>query len=138
MTAVRCTQETNLAWALIEAVKPQLKAVERNHVFVILGAGDTFIAIRLLLKLVAAKQILLRPHLAEQCSTWLDAYALHEEQENLRRLIEGLLIGDAIQGSTANGRPSATPRREALLTVTSKFRTRRLPAQRPTACRVLR
>jgi hypothetical protein len=138
MIAVRCTQETSLAWALIEAVKPQLNAVERNHVFVILGAGDTFLAIRLLLKLIAAKQILLRPHLVRLCSTWLDAYALHEEQENLRRLIEGLLIMDTFQASTAVSRPSTTPKRGALLTVTSTFRTRRLPAQRPTASRVLR
>ena len=87
----------------------------------ILGAGDTFIAIRLLLKLVAAKQILLPPHLVQQCSTWLDAYALHEEQENLRRLIEGLLIGDAIQGSTAIGRPSATPKRKRCLRLPAHF-----------------
>jgi hypothetical protein len=135
---MRCTQETNLAWVLLEAVKPQLNAVERNHVFVILGAGDTFSAIRLLLKLIAGKQILLRPSLVQLCSTWLDLYALHEEQADLRRLIDGLLIGDTIQASTANIQPSATPRHEALHTITSALRTRRRPSQCPTTRRVLR
>ena len=135
---MRCSQETNLARALIEAVRPQLNAVARNHVFVILGAGDTFLAICLLLKLIAAKQILLGPHRVRLCSKWLVAYALHEEQENLRRLIEGLLIADTIQASTAISRPSTTPKHGALLTVTSTFRARRHPAQRPTARHVLR
>ena len=93
---MRCTQETNVAWALIDAVKPKLTAAERKHVFVILGAGDTFLAIRLLLKMIGTKQIMLRPHLVRQCSTWLDTYMLHEEYDSLRCLIEGLLIGDAV------------------------------------------
>ena len=134
MNAVRCAQETDLAWALIDTAKLQLEAVERDRIFVILGAGDTFLAIRLLLKLIAAKQILLRPHLVQLCSKWLDAYALHEEAENLRRLIEGLLIGSSVQASTAIGDLSTTPRPRRLLTV----RRRRLIAQQPAASRALR
>jgi hypothetical protein len=48
--AVQNVQETNLAWALIEVVKPHLNVVERNYVFVTTGAGDTFAAIHQLLK----------------------------------------------------------------------------------------
>ena len=97
MIAVRHVQETNLAWALIEAVKPQLNLLERNYVFVTTGAGDTFSAIRHLLKLIVAKGIPLRPSLVQLCVTWLESYAFHDDEEYLRRLIEGFLLPDAVQ-----------------------------------------
>ena len=46
MTMAILVQETALAWALAEAVKPHLSAIERNHVFMAIGAGETFAAIR--------------------------------------------------------------------------------------------
>jgi hypothetical protein len=46
----RFVHEADLAWALSLAVKPQLNVGERNHIFVAIGAGDTFAAIRSLLK----------------------------------------------------------------------------------------
>jgi hypothetical protein len=94
-------QETNLAWALIEVVKPHLNVRERNFVFVTTGAGDTFAAIHQLLKLIAAKGIPLRPSLVRLCVTWLNSYAFHDEEQYLRRLIEGFLLPDAIRALTA-------------------------------------
>lgn len=85
-------QETNLAWSLIDAAKSHLEARERIHVFVSVGSGDSFTAVRILLKLVAVKQIFLEPDLVRLCSTWLEAYALHEDHERLRILIEGLTV----------------------------------------------
>lgn len=82
-------QETKLAWSLIEAAKPQLDVRERHHVFVSVGGGDSFTAIRILLKLIAVKEICLHPHLVQLCTTWLEAYVLHEDYECLRLLIEG-------------------------------------------------
>jgi hypothetical protein len=99
--AVQNVQETNLAWALIEVARPHLNVLERNYVFVTTGAGDTFAAIHRLLKLIAAKGIPLRPSLLRLCLTWLDSYALHEEEQYLRRLIEGFLLPDAIRALTA-------------------------------------
>ena len=65
-------QEADLAWALAEAVKPYVSTVERNHVFMAIGAGETFAAIRGLFKSVAIKRIALRPNLDEQCGkNWL-------------------------------------------------------------------
>ncbi|MUM35625.1 hypothetical protein FZI93_30320 [Mycobacterium sp. CBMA361] len=84
-------QETNLAWSLIDAAKSHLEARERIHVFVSVGSGDSFTAVRILLKLVAVKQIFLEPDLVRLCSTWLEAYALHEDHERLRILIEEAL-----------------------------------------------
>jgi hypothetical protein len=88
----RLVQEINLAWALAEAVKPYLSAVERNHVFMAIGAGENFSAIRGLFKSVAIKRIALRPDLVQQCTTWLHAYGGHKDEQYLRRLIEDYLV----------------------------------------------
>ena len=80
-------QETNLSWALAEAVKPHMNALDRNYVFVAIGAGDNFAAIRQVLKLVAAKKVTLRPDLLKRCAVWLDAYVGHRDEHYLRWLV---------------------------------------------------
>jgi hypothetical protein len=84
---VQNLQETNLAWALIDAAKPCMNTLERNYAFVTVGAGDTFAAIRHLFNVVDVNCISLQPALLQLCSTWLDAYAFHEEHEHFRRII---------------------------------------------------
>jgi hypothetical protein len=79
--------ETKLAWALAEAVKPHLSAVERDDVFVSIGAGETFAAIRHLFKLVATERIPLRGDLVQQCTTWLHAYTGHDDTRDLHRCL---------------------------------------------------
>jgi hypothetical protein len=96
---VRHEQENNLVWALIDAAKPDMSAGECNYAVVTLVAGDSFAAIRQLLRLIATKHIPLRPHLVQLCARWLDAYVFHEEYEHLRGLIEGFLMPQAIQAS---------------------------------------
>jgi len=118
--AVRNVQEADLAWALIEAAKPHMNAGERNYVFVTVGAGDTFAAIRSLINLVAAKRIPLRPHLIQLCTTWLDAYTLHDAHEHLRRLIEDFVMPNTIQASTSIRRLSTPSKSVPLLAVTGK------------------
>ncbi|WP_164478579.1 hypothetical protein [Mycolicibacterium stellerae] len=113
--------EVNLAWALIEVVKPRLSLHERDFVFVTIGAGDTFAAIRQLLGLVVAKGIPLRPQFVHLCATWLDAYVGHDQERCLSRAIEGLLTPSSIRAATLtrtssrltarHGRPSAVDRR---------------------------
>jgi hypothetical protein len=117
--AVQNVQETDLAWALIEVAKPQLNVLDRNYVFVTTGAGDTFVAIHHLLKLIAAKGIPLSPSLVRLCVTWLDSYAFHDEEPYLRRLIEGYLLPDAIRALTAVciSPLSTAPKRTGLLWV---------------------
>jgi hypothetical protein len=97
-----------------------MNAGERNFVFVSVGAGDTFAAIRSLINLVAAKRIPLRPHLMQLCATWLDAYALHDAHEHLRRVIEDFLMPNTIQASIAIRRLSTPPKPPPLLAVTGK------------------
>ena len=134
---MRNMQAANLAWALIEVAKPHMNAGERNYVFVTIGAGDIFAAIRSLINLVAAKGIPLRTHLVLQCSTWLDAYALHDEYQQLRRVINGFRMPNSDQASAI--RPLSTPPEPRLpLAVTERLRTRRLPNVRSADCRAVR
>jgi hypothetical protein len=88
----RLVHDANLAWAVAEAAKPHLSDTERNAVFVAIGAGETFTAIRQLFRLVGIKRIPLGPELLRQCRTWLQAYGGHEDERYLRRLIEEPLI----------------------------------------------
>jgi hypothetical protein len=97
----RLVEETSLAWALAEAAKPYLSAVERQNVFVAIGAGYSFAAVRQLLKWVAIKRICLRPDLVQRCTTWLQAYVGHDDQRHLRRLVEDFVIPCSIQVSAA-------------------------------------
>jgi hypothetical protein len=88
MIVKRPVDEAKLAWAVAEAAKPYLRAVERDAVFVAIGAGETFAAIRGLLRSVEVNQIPLGPDLLQQCRTWLHGYGGHEDERYLRRLIE--------------------------------------------------
>ena len=90
-------EEANLAWALAEAAKPHLNTVERNNVFLAIGAGEPFAAICQLLKSIATKRIPVRPELVQRCRMWLSAYMGHEHERYLRRLIEDFLIQYAIR-----------------------------------------
>jgi hypothetical protein len=90
-----------VAWAVAVAAKPYLSAVERNAVFVAIGAGETFAAIRRLLRSVEIKRIPLGPDLLQQCRTWLRGYGGHEDERYLRRLIEEPLIPYVVAASAA-------------------------------------
>jgi hypothetical protein len=89
--------EASLAWALALAAKPHLDALERNDIFVAIGAGETFAAIYTLLKWVAIKRIPVGPDLVQRCVSWLDVYVGHEDERYLRRLIEDFVFPIAIQ-----------------------------------------
>jgi hypothetical protein len=92
MIVEHVVDEANLAWAVAEAARPYLDAVERDAVFVAIGAGDTFAAIRGLLRSVEIKRIPLGLDLLQQCRTWLRGYGGHDDERHLRRLIEEPLI----------------------------------------------
>ena len=108
-------QEIDLAWSLIEAAKPELDARERHHVFVSVGAGDSFTAIRILVKLIADKGIPLRPHLVQLCMTWLEAYTRHEDHARLRTFIDRFSVPAADRGLSVIGRSLKCTRQRAVL-----------------------
>ena len=110
--------EVSLAWGLALAVKPHLDSVERNDIFVTIGAGEPFAAIRELLKWVAVKRIPVGADLVQRCVSWLDVYAGHEDERYLRRLIEDFVMPDAIRGAVtvrANRLPTMAQHRQLAL-----------------------
>jgi hypothetical protein len=88
----RCGYETDLAWALALTAKPHMGAVERNDVFVAIGSGETFNAIRRLIKLVAVKHIPVSADLVRECMSWLSRYVGHEDERSLRHGIQAFVI----------------------------------------------
>jgi hypothetical protein len=92
VTVERVVPEADLAWALAETAKPHLSAAERYDIFMAIGAGETFAAIRQLFRWVAIKGIPVGLDLVERCAAWLHAYGGHEDERDLRRLIESFLI----------------------------------------------
>lgn len=92
LTVALLVREADLAWTLAEAVKPCMTVDERHDVFVAIGSGETFAAIRGLFKSVAAKRIALRSDLVQECTAWLHAYVGRKDERYLRRLIEDYLV----------------------------------------------
>jgi hypothetical protein len=130
--------EGDLAWALIEAIKPHLTIAERNYVFVAVGAGDTFPAILTIIKIVAAKQLPLRRHLVQQCATLLDAYNVHNEYEHVRHIIDSFVVPTSIQTFAAIRRVPAPPKRPPPpLVVKARYPPTRRPAPRSADSRAL-
>ena len=83
--------EISLAWALAEVARPHLSNVERNDVHVAIGVGETFAAIRCLMLSAAGNRITLPAQLVHRCTSWVDAYAGHEDERHLRSLVEYVL-----------------------------------------------
>jgi hypothetical protein len=132
MIVEHVVHEANLAWAVAEAAKPYLNAVERNAVFVAIGAGETFAAIRGLLRSVEIKRIPLGLDLLQQCRMWLRGYGGHDDERHLRRLIEEPLIYIRDRGSRDHaGHPctdhAKTAQLAALLRSRDTQQTRRSP-----------
>lgn len=93
-------QEADLAWAVADTVRPHLSEVERNAVFVAIGSGETFAAIRGLLRTIETKRIPLEPDLLQKCRTWLRGYGGHQDERHLRSLIEERSIPGATAART--------------------------------------
>lgn len=87
-------RDAELAWSLIDIAKPKLDRRERNHVFICVGSGDSFTAMRIIIKLIVDKQIPLPMRLARLCAEWLETYVLHEDHQRLQELIDGLTLID--------------------------------------------
>jgi hypothetical protein len=96
VTTGRLVRETSLAWALAEAAKLHLNAVERTDVYVSIGVGETFAAIKDLITLAAGKRIALPAELVHRCHGWLDVHIGHEDERYLRGLVEQVLALYAI------------------------------------------
>jgi hypothetical protein len=97
-----------LAWALADAAKPYLNAAERSVVYVSIGIGETFAAIKGLMTSAAGKRIALPVDVVQRCHRWLDVHIGHEDQEYLRALVEQVLTPYAIRSKQEEGSTRCT------------------------------
>jgi hypothetical protein len=86
-------EEAELAWSLADVASSHLDATARNDVFVAIGVGEPFVAIRLLLEAITRARVAVGARLAGRLWTWLDAYASHDDEPCLRRMIREASFG---------------------------------------------
>jgi hypothetical protein len=79
--------ESRLAWALAETACPFLDTDERNEMFVAIGIGDTFAAIRQTLEVISRAHRSVDGRTATRLHAWLTAYACHDDEARLRHWI---------------------------------------------------
>jgi hypothetical protein len=102
--------ERQLAWALADIAKPVLVAKERHEIFVTLGVGDYFGAIRLLMNVIHREDIPMTLDLIAAFTSWLTGYADDTHATLLAYQITQIAaIRRALQPSPANQRPRRLP-----------------------------
>jgi hypothetical protein len=102
--------ERQLAWALAEISKPVVVAEERHEIFVTLGVGDYFGAIRLLMNVIHRDDIPMSPDLIADFTSWLTRYADDTQATLLRDQITQIAeVRRPPQASTADQQPRSLP-----------------------------
>lgn len=81
------THEIKLAWQLAELARSQMDDVERDRVYVAIGAGDAFTAIALITRTLVRASLAVRTDLIKVLLGWLDGYCYHPEEPRLRELL---------------------------------------------------
>jgi hypothetical protein len=79
--------ESRLAWTLAETASPFLDSDQRNQMFVAIGIGDTFAAIRLALEVISRAHCNVEECTATRLRDWLNAYLCHDDEPRLRHWI---------------------------------------------------
>ena len=79
--------DIELAWELAEGGARHLDATERDNLYVAIGAGETFSAVKLLMHAVVGNGVALRAETIIRLLAWLDGYRDHPDERGLRRLI---------------------------------------------------
>jgi hypothetical protein len=89
LTRGSIVNEAELAWAFAQAANPNpyLTAIERNDVYVAIGGGETFSAIRCLITAVVRARQALPRDLLMKFEKWLDAYVRNDDEPHVRKLI---------------------------------------------------
>lgn len=100
--------ESGLAWSLAEKAGPFLDFDQRNEMFVAIGVGEAFTAIRLALNVISCADCRIEGRIATRLNLWLDAYIGHEDEPRLRRLIRQM-IGTRVEADSATERSNSDP-----------------------------
>lgn len=79
--------EIGLAWALANTADVYLTVVERHDLYIAIGIGETFVAISLLITVIARERVTLPRDLMCALTAWLDGYAGNPDEPRLRALV---------------------------------------------------
>jgi hypothetical protein len=79
--------ESKLAWALADAASTCFTEADYISVYTALGAGETYSAIVRTLAIAARMRHSLPTNLITELTTWLDGYAGHKYEPQIRRLL---------------------------------------------------
>lgn len=109
--------EVRLAWELAAVAHGHLNVVEHNKVYAAIGAGDTFVAIAMLVRKLVAAELAVGSDLAARLSGWLVSYSNHPDECHLRVLIGEMRIAQGIPWCAPGGRFRS-------LTVASRYKPR--------------
>ena len=80
-------QDQDLAWALADIADPQCRCEERHYIYVAIGVGDTFSAIRALVMVIVREGLSLPLDLVAELPSWLNAHSHNESEPHLRALV---------------------------------------------------
>jgi hypothetical protein len=108
-------QEHDLAWALADIADPQCRCTERHNIYVAIGVGDTFSAIRALVMVIVREGLPLPLDLVAALASWLDAHSHNESEPHLRGLV-------AMLKCRPPGDPSPPEPRRRYLSIAKKYR----------------
>ena len=110
---VATLHHVELAWRLAMVTNAHLSARERNEIYVAVGAGDTYTAIRKSTAIAARKHVEVPAAIKEAVERW---WAAHEDATDD--------FGQLIAGLRTRPRAAARPTEPKYLTVNGGFRPR--------------
>ena len=114
--------ECELAWALAAAVSRRLTSVQRDAIYVTIGAGDTYAAIQQLIPAVVHNGVALAVDDIRRLEAWVDGYRGHVDEQRLRLVVSRI----AYQRPATSSR--SIPARRRYLRTTRAYRQRRAQA----------
>jgi hypothetical protein len=79
--------DEDMAWLLVDAVKSCLTGYERTTVFVELGCGESYLAIKRILTALLSTRMALPVAILSKLNGWLDGYAGSQEEPQLRMML---------------------------------------------------
>jgi hypothetical protein len=79
--------DEDMAWSLVDAVKSCLSDYERTVVFVELGCGEIYLAIKRILTALLSTRMTLPVAMLSKLTSWLNGYAGSPEEPQLRMIL---------------------------------------------------
>lgn len=79
--------DEDMAWLLVEAVKSCLAGYERTIVFIELGCGEGYLAVKRILTVLVSTKVALPRAILAKLTGWLNGYAGSPEEPQLRMMV---------------------------------------------------